>query len=198
MAAEWRELRSLRVLDFDIECRPLSWFGGDWVTKEVTAIGAQWVGDRKATCWLLGVDEPADMLSGFLRLYDRADIVTGHHIAGFDLPTLNAGLLELGLPLLGPKLTSDTKRDLVRLSGLSKSQENLAATFELAHPKVPMDQAKWRKANRLTREGIALTRKRVIGDVRQHIELREALILRGALGPPKMWRPDTRPSRYQP
>ena len=31
-SAEWR------ILDFDVECRPIAWYGGDWVTKQPTAI----------------------------------------------------------------------------------------------------------------------------------------------------------------
>jgi hypothetical protein len=197
----WRPIRQLSVLDFDIECRPLSWYGGDWVTKEVTAIGCQWVtpaGDGDWSVWLLGEDEPEAMLVGFREWFDRADMVTGHYISGFDLPVLNGAMIEFGLPPLGSKMTSDTKRDLVRFSGLSKSQENLAALFELEHPKVQMNQAKWRSANRLEPEGIEMTYERVIGDVRQHIELRAELIRRQALGPAKMWRPDSRPQGYVP
>ena len=51
-------------------------------------------------------------------------------------------------------------------------------------PKVQMDQKKWREANRLTPEGIALTKERVVGDVIQHMELRNALIELGWLDPP--------------
>lgn len=198
MTAAWREVRPLRILDFDLECRPLSWYGGDWVTKEITAIGAQWVGTRRGYCWLLGKDDPVAMLEGFRQLYDEADLVTGHYISGFDLPVLNGAMLEHGLEPLPEKLTCDTKRDLISFSGLSKSQENLGALLGLSHPKVQMDQAKWREANRLTDKGLALTRKRVMGDVRQHVELRERLLAQGLLAPPKVWRPGTRAARYAP
>lgn len=196
MSAEWRELRKLSVLDFDIECRPLSWYGGDWVTKEVTAIGCQFTHEKRGHCFLLGEMTVPEMLVEFRKLYDQADIVSGHYISGFDLPVLAGAMLENDLPPLSQKLTSDTKRDLISFSGLSKSQENLGALLELKAPKVSMNQASWRAANRLTPEGIALTRKRVMGDVRQHIELRQALIARGVLGPPRLWRPDARGSRY--
>jgi hypothetical protein len=129
------------------------------------------------------------MLWAFRQAYDAADIVTGHYIRGFDLPLLNGAALELGLEPLGPTLAQDTKGDLVRFSGLSKSQENLGAMLGLRHPKVGMDQASWRAANRLTPEGIERTRKRVVGDVRQHVEMRAALLDRGMLGPPRPWSP---------
>lgn len=189
------------TLDFDIEARPLSWYGGDYVTREITAIAARWIDQPKknTAVWLLGVDDPIDMLEGFRHLYDLADIVTGHYIRGFDLPNLNAAYFEYGLPGLGDKYTVDTKLDLVKRQGMSSSQENLAAMLGLDAPKIQMDQAKWRSANRLEPEGIALTRERAVGDVHQHIEMLAALRERKMLTAGKVWtaRPQGN-SKYQP
>lgn len=198
MTAAWREVRPLAILDFDLEARPLSWYGGDFVTKEITAIGAQFVGAKRGKCWLLGRDDPNEMLAEFREWFDRADIVTGHYILGFDLPLLQSAMIEYGLPPLTPKLAQDTKVHLLKFHGLSKSQENLGALLRLEHPKVQMDQAKWREANRLTQKGLALTRKRVMGDVAQHIELRQRLLDLGMLGEPRKWRPEMRAGAYQP
>lgn len=181
--------RPARVLDFDTEARPLSWYGGDFVTKEITAIAAQFVGEKKMHVWALGENTTEEMLDGFLRLYNRADLLTGHFIRGYDLPVLQSAMLEFGFGPLAPRLTQDTKLDLLRFSGLSKSQESLGAMLGLKHPKIGMDQAKWREANRLTRAGICLTKRRVSGDVRQHIEMRQELLRRGMLGPPRVWTP---------
>ena len=178
-----------RILDFDTESRPLSWFGGEFVTQELTAIAAKFIGEKKMYLWALGEDEPRDFLEGFRELYNQADMLTGHFIRGHDLPVLQAAMLDFDLPPLGSKLTQDTKNDLLRLRGISKSQENLGALLGLSHPKVSMDQAKWRAANRLTPKGIAETKRRVVGDVKQHIELRAELLRRGMLSPPKMWHP---------
>jgi hypothetical protein len=191
----------LAILDFDIENRPLSYLGSDYTTGEVTAIAWQVVGKpRTADCVVLGVscqhpgcddvhcgETLEEVLSRFVAAYDEADMVTGHYIRGHDLPVLNGALLELGRAPLGDKLTHDTKNDLVNRKYLSASQENLGATLGLRAPKVKMDQAKWREANRLTPEGVELTKKRVVGDVRQHIELRQRLLEIGALRPPVMW-----------
>ena len=180
-------IRALRILDFDTEARPLSWYSGDFVTKELTAVAAQFLGEKKMHVWALGEHTTEEMLDGFLSLYGQADMVTGHFIRGYDLPVINGSLLEFDRPPLADKLTQDTKLDLVKFTGLSKSQENLGALLGLEHPKVQMDQAKWREANRLTHKGIRLTKERVTGDVRQHIELRAALLERDMLGPPKVW-----------
>ena len=180
--------RPLRILDFDIECRPLHWIGGDYVSREVTAIAWAWVHDPDyVICRLLGQDDPVDMLLDFVLNFNEADLVTGHYIRGFDLPVLNSALIEYELPPLAIKMVQDTKVDLIRRTGLSVSQENLGATFGLAHPKVGMNQATWRSANRLTPEGLEIVRERVIGDVRQHIELRQRLLDRGYLKPPSLW-----------
>lgn len=189
--------QQLKVLDFDVECRPLSWYGGEFVTKEVTAIAAKFIGETITYCWLLGVDDPVEMLEGFREIYDEADIVTGHWIRGFDLPTLNGSYFEYKLPLLGHKYAQDTKDDLVQFQGLSKSQENLAATL-IGYEKQQMDQARWRSANRLTEKGIADAKKRVIGDVTQHIKLRKALLDLNMLKPPRMWTGSGKVGAYTP
>lgn len=199
--------RTPRILDFDCEARPLSWYGGEWVSKEVTAIAWGWVDPRResrvkgpVSFALLGDDgrEVRDLLHAFVDAYDAADIVTGHYVRGFDLPLLNAACLDNRLPPLAPKLVQDTKGDLVRFHGLSKSQESLGAMLGLRHPKVGMSQEDWRDANRLTAAGIERTRKRVVGDVRQHVELRAALLDAGMLGPPRSWSGRTQTERYTP
>ena len=181
--------RPMRILDFDVEARPLHWISGDFVSKEITAMAWAWTDTPEAvTCYLLGETEPEDMLRAFLDVYNQADMVTGHFIRGYDLPMVNGSLTEYGLPVLGNKLTQDTKIDLVRRQGLSSSQKNLGAMLNLQHPKVDMDQSKWRDANRLTPEGRQLARQRVIGDVQQHIEMRSKLLALGYLGAPVLWK----------
>jgi hypothetical protein len=185
----WRIERRLRILDFDIENRPLSYAGNDWTTAEITAIGWSWVGSPRVDVRLLGRHDPREMLLEFLDAFNYADVVTGHYIRKHDLPILQGALLELGLPLLGQKMTSDTKLDLTRRKDLSASQESLAMMYGLPHPKQHMSQPEWREANRLTPHGIKLTKRRVASDVKQHKALRMYLLANGALGPPRLWRP---------
>ncbi len=179
-----------RILDFDVEARPLSWYAGDLTTREITAIAAKFLDDEEGYVWLLGRDDPERMLEGFRALYDEADIVAGHYIRGYDLPNLMSAYHELGLPGLTQKWAIDTKLDLVKRQGMSNSQENLAAELGIEAPKVQMTQADWREANRLTEYGIALTEQRVTGDVIQHIEMMAELRRRGMLGPGKLWTPE--------
>src|SRR5690349_17074327 len=83
----------LRVLDFDIENRPLAYWYDGATTAEITAIAACWMDEpRSMRVWLLGPDEPLEMLEGFLFMYNLADMVTGHYIRRHDLPILNGAM----------------------------------------------------------------------------------------------------------
>ena len=185
----WTEGKPLKTLDFDTENRPLSYLGGDFTTGEITAIAASWTDAKKTRVWLLGKDEPVQMLREFVELYNRADCVTGHFIRKHDLPILNGAMLEYGLPPLSAKLTSDTYSDLRKRKHLSASQEALGQMYGLGWPKEHMSQPEWREANRLTPRGLNETKRRVVGDVRQHKELRQRLLQARMLHPPKMWCP---------
>ena len=181
-------IRGAKILDFDTECRPLSYLGQDFTTSEITAIAWSFGLDMPVSCMMLGRDDPVRMLENFVLWYDYADIVTGHYIRAFDLPKINGALMEYGLPLLKPKLTIDTKNDLKPINGISKSQESLGAMYGTTAPKVHMTQNDWRMANRLER--IVAAEKRVIGDVRQHQELRLKLTDMGLLESPRVWSPE--------
>jgi DNA polymerase elongation subunit (family B) len=188
-------LPAQRILDFDIEARPLGWYGGDWVHKEVTAIAWGWIEEGKLTnvsTWLLTRSRRSGgrMLKAFREAYNEADIVTGHYIRGFDLPVLQMAYMEYNLPLLGMKMTHDTKGDLLKSQGHSKSQENLAAELGIEAVKVHMTTADWRSANRLESAGLDKATERVVGDIRQHAEMREEMLRRGWLRPPRVWLPD--------
>lgn len=180
----------IRILDADIENRPLAYLGQEYTSGEITAIAACFVGEPDSMrCWLLGRHSPRQMLQGFRRLYDKADLVTGHYITMHDLPVINGAMLEHGLPPLSAKLVCDTKVDLVKHLYLSASQENLCEALGIPEAKVHMSNAKWREANRLTAAGLEYTKARAIGDVLQHMALRERLVELDMLNPPKQWTP---------
>ena len=187
--ATWRKLRPLRTLDFDCENRPLSYLGQDFTTAEITAIGWAWIGEKPYYVLCLGDVPLRTMLLGFVAAYIQADLIVGHNIRRHDLPMLNGMLLEQGLAPLHPKMTTDTYLDLKRRSGISSSQANLAETLGVRSAKFGMSTPKWRSANRLSPEGIELTRKRVTADVKQNIALRAELLKRHWLKPPRVWVP---------
>ncbi len=180
----------VKILHFDIENRPLSYWAPDMPTAEITAI---------AWCWsdipysmevhLLGPESVQQLLEAFLKVYDEADMVTGHYIRRHDLPHINGALMEQGMFQLGPKLTCDTKLDMHKKAGIPATQEYLLAMLGLPASKYHMTQKAWREANRLTPEGISQTKERVVSDVRGHILMRQEMLKRGLLGPPKIWKP---------
>lgn len=181
--------RKLKILDFDIETRPLSfWYDGK-PTAEITAIASCWSDDPGSMLvTLLGQHDPEYILNSFRERYDEADIVTGHYIRKFDLPMINGALMENGLPPLGPKLTTDTKMDLIKKGDIPATQEFLGELLGISAPKIGMSQVAWREANRLTRKGLIRTATRCEGDVIQHMQLRVKLAELGLISSPKVWR----------
>lgn len=185
------EFPAARILHFDCENRPLSYWCDDRPSAEVTAIAWSWADSNKMNLYTLNDSTSFewDDLFSFLKAYEEADIVTGHYIRKHDLPLVNGMLIELNLKTLRPKLASDTKMDLVKRLDLPASQEALSAYLGIKAPKIQMTQADWREANRLTGKGIAKTKRRVIGDVKQHKAMRAELMKRGLLKAPKLWIP---------
>jgi hypothetical protein len=116
-------------------------------------------------------------------------MVTGHYIRKHDLPILNGALMEYGYPPLTQKLTHDTRLDMVKKADIPATQEFLSEMLGVPIPKVHVTQTAWRAANRLSLGGMAVTEKRVKGDIKQHMKLRLAMLEAGLLGPPRVWRP---------
>ena len=175
------------TLTFDIENRPLSYWIPDRPTAEITAIAWSFGGLIEVV--LLGRDDPRWMLERFSEAYAAANMVTGHYIRKHDLPIINGALMEYGMPGLTPKLTHDTKLDMVKKADIPATQEFLCEMLDISLPKVHMTQANWREANRLTTIGLEKTFARVTGDVAQHMLLRPAMIAAGWLKAPRVWRP---------
>jgi hypothetical protein len=184
------EFKAQKVLDFDIEARPITYLGGDFTTRDITSIACSFGLDYGVKCWLLPEVTTKEMLEGFRYFYDLADVVTGHYIRKYDLPNINGGMLEFGLKPLGPKLVCDTKQDLVKMQGISLSQESIGDIVGTTTRKYHMTQAMWRAANRF--EQTELTKTRVVEDVRMHQQMRLKLQELKMLSPPRMWYPEVR------
>lgn len=187
---KWKQGRKLRILDFDSECRPMHY--SEWRDEsQITAIAWGWVGENDIHHEVLkqNLSNEERMLEKFLDAYNDADLVTGHYVMRHDLPLVNDHCMRHGWDLLEPKLVQDTKTLLPAVKGLSLSQENLSTLYELDVKKHHMNGRRWMVANTLSPEGREEALKRVVQDVRQHKRLRKALIDRGYLKAPRMWRP---------
>lgn len=183
-------MSKVRILDFDIETRKIGFhIGGKFNPDGCEPMAIAWSWGGRIEMRQLGVHEPEAMLAAFVGAYLQADLVTGHYIRKFDLPIINGALMERGWDPLPAVMTCDTKNDLITKAGWSSSQENLSEMFELLEDKFHMNDTRWREATRLSPAGIALTRERVVNDVKQHMELRRRLLDLGYLGAPKAWKP---------
>lgn len=187
-----------RILDFDIENAPRSYWVPDRPTADITAIASCWAGDTDSMQVLYlkpsftAAEYEAQMvniLNRFVERYDEADLVTGHYIRKHDLPIINGALMDWQMPTLKPKLTQDTKLDMVKKQDIPATQEYLSEMLGLGEAKYHMTQHMWRDANRLTDTGLAQTIKRVSDDVLQHMHLRQAMLDAGLLHAPRIWRP---------
>ena len=181
-----------KILGFDIENMPLTYYVPDYPTARITAIGMK-MGKETHVCVLDPINgtgcSPLEFAFHFLDWYNEATLVTGHYIRKHDLPHINAMLFEQGFLPLKPKLTSDTKDDMFKWKGLPKNLEYLAAQLEVKTPKRHMTQKDWREANMFTPDGLRATTDRVKKDVLGQLQLRAALIEGGWLGDPKIWTP---------
>lgn len=189
-----------RLLCFDLENRPLAYWYDGQTTSEITAFGWKWSDEDEVRTMLLerdgryvdneGTSWPARAaFYGFRSSLARADLVYGHNIRRHDLPMFQAGLIRLGLPILPELRTSDTLKDLPKRKDMSFSLENLSSFLGIEGEKYTMSQPMWESANKLTDEGIALARKRVVSDVLLQERLRDKLIELGLLRAPRMWKP---------
>ena len=193
-----RKAGQLRALCFDLENRPLAYWYDGQTTSQITAFGWKWSDEKKVRTMLLHPHERYETDDErwldvdeahlyFRNLLCEAGIVYGHNIRRHDLPMLQGWLLRLGLDPLPRLLTSDTCRDYPKRKDMSASLENLAATYGLGGEKFTMSQPMWESANRLTPEGVALARKRVVSDVLLQERLRTRLLELGLLGTPRTW-----------
>jgi len=180
----------LKILDFDIENRPLSYWYNGKPSAEITAIASCWVDDvGSMQTVLLGEQTLPEILESFVARYNEADIVTGHYIRTHDLPNINGALLEQGMPKLSPKMTCDTKNDMYKKGDIPASQEYLLALLQLPVAKHHMTQADWREANRLTPKGLEATKARVESDVYGHMIMRAKMLELNLLKGPRTWKP---------
>ena len=194
--------RKLRVIDFDFESKPL-WFWWDKPTAVITSVSyMESYGGEPNHDSLSSTVAPfhsreayASWITVVAAYLQSADILTGHNIDRFDLPLLQAQLMRTGQPGLLPIWTQDTMR-LPKKRDMSASQESLInyaalkATCPIGMPiyKHHLSIPEWEDAALGWDESGILT-ERPTSDVHGHMHLREVLIEKGYLAPPRVWRP---------
>ena len=193
--------RTLRILDFDFESKPL-WFWYDKPTAVITSLSTMWIAggdiqhDTLATeIAPLGTrDEYTTWLLKTAMLFESADMLTGHNIDRFDLPLLQAQLMRMGEDTLKSMRTQDTMR-LPKKRDMSASQESLINYHELK-PTCPIGMPiyknhlsipQWEDAAMGWNDEVLI--ERPMSDVHGHAHLRQVLIDKGYLAASRVWRP---------
>ena len=184
MRLTWRKVRDYRGLVFDIENMPGTYGPGDYTHPKVTALGCQFLDQRRQRAWCFNRRDPDSMRRGaeeFRVIWDTADFVIGHNIKRHDAKLLAGLYTSLGLPLLDEKRMVDTYMDQPKMAGLSRSLENLAYRWGCPMKKLHLSEHAWEQAYDGIPAAVALMRRRVLSDVRINIWLYNELIERGLL-----------------
>ena len=181
-----------RILDFDIETVSAGFDDPNWVPQKITCVAWSWVGSDEVTsltCSPTGVfgkpKRRAIMLRPLLREIAAADMLTGHNIARFDLPIINAECMRLGLDPIRSAHIQDTMR-LVRSKGFKKGQDNLGVLLKTLEQKLDLNWQEWQDA--YDQDGWENIRRRCESDVVMHKEVRARLLELDLLKPPTHWR----------
>lgn len=182
-----------RILDFDIETIAAGFADPNWVPQKITCVAWSWVGEDRvhsriaSTKGLFEYPElRARMLKDLLFQIARADMLTGHNIVRFDLPVINSECLRLGLEPVREKLVQDTM-NLVRTKGFKKGQDNIGELLAVSIEKKTLSWQGWQDA--YAEKGWKGVVERCESDVLMHKQMRQQMLDRGWLRPPRLWKP---------
>lgn len=182
----------LKILDFDVETVAAGFADPDWVPQKITCVAWSWVGSDEVESRICGPSgifgnpqRRARMLKPLLKAIGEADMLTGHNIARFDLPVVNAECMRLGLEPIRSVLIQDTIK-FVRSKGFKKGQDVLGRLLKVDTEKLALDWQAWQDA--YDEPGWPTVRERAESDVLMHKEIREELLSLGILKPPTTWR----------
>lgn len=173
--ATWATVRPGRVLDFDCENGPgFYWYDGN-ATSLLHTVSAAWVdeGDVQTwtTRWRGRKGLVVENLARFRKLVESAGAVTGHNILKHDIRLLNSHFDRLDEPRIRWPHVIDTMKMLTGGMGMSRSQENLLAMYDLGREKMTVPLAVWEKAWRGAEAESLIVVERCESDVLGHIEL---------------------------
>lgn len=114
-------------------------------------------------------------LARFRKMIESAGAVTGHNIIKHDIRLLNSHFDRLDQPRIRWPHVLDTMQMITGGMGMSRSQENLLAMYDLERVKMTVPLAIWEKAWRGAKKESAIVVERCESDVLGHIELYKKL-----------------------
>jgi len=170
-----------RVLDFDCENGPgFFWYDGK-TTSILHTVACAWVDNPEhvfswTTKWHPRDGLVVEDLSRFRKLVESAGAITGHNILRHDIPLLNSHFDRLDQPRIRFPHAIDTMSFLRDGMGMSRSQENLLAMYDMEQEKMKVPLPVWEKAWRGAKKESAIVVERCRTDVLGHIELYKKLL----------------------
>lgn len=179
-------------MDFDLETLAAGFADPNWVPQKITCAAWSWIGEREVHHVITGKDGFFNARLRSLRLQplldaiSAADAVTGHNLIRFDLPVLNAELMRGGAGPLEPIAVQDTIK-LPKAKGFKKGQDNLSSVLGTNAKKKALTWVEWDEAYET--DGWPEVIDRCVSDVKQHKEMRAALLKAGWEKPTVDWKP---------
>ena len=180
----WRTTSHIRGLVFDIENKPGTFGPGDYTHPKLTAIGCLWLDRKRPKGWAFSRLDESEMRRAaeeFAVEWQRADYVIGHNARRHDVKILDGFYTMLDLPLLPRRKVIDTYLDQPKMTGLSRSLENLAYRWNCPVQKMSMPEYAWERAWDGHPDAVKLMRRRVTTDCEINAWLYRELIDRGLL-----------------
>lgn len=182
--ATWSRVSDYRGLVIDIENKPGTFGGGDFTHSKVTAFAGMFLDRKRPRAWVCQRDDFNGMrrdAEEFRALWARAHFIVGHNVRRHDRKLLDGHYTMLDLPLLPKRRIVDTYHDQPRMSGLSRSLENLAARWGCPIQKLHLSEQAWELAYDGVPEYVEVMRRRVTTDVQINAWLFHELVRRNLL-----------------
>jgi DNA polymerase elongation subunit (family B) len=181
-----------RILDFDLETLAAGYADPEWVPDKITCISASWIGTDDVHTWVTGQENywsregrAESVLRPFYELVRRADVLTGHNIARFDIRVFNAEAMRCGVEPIRRIRVEDTMR-ILKAKGYKKGLDNIAVELNVPERKLQKNWAEWDLA--YEDPGWREVIERCESDVRMHKLVREEMRRRNWLKPAIEWR----------
>ena len=182
-------LAPLRVIGLDIESKRKGsdWGSGTYQFRDLICADMRF--DDEKTHRFLPFDFTPQQLDVWADPLRSPGLLLVAHNGRYDLNGINATLIGLGLLPLSPNLLSDTLKDGPKGDGwIRRDLGSMAARYGI-RAKGSIDQAEWEAAYAGDRTMRAKVMNYNMTDVDCVLELRVAMLRRGHLRPPRVWRP---------
>lgn len=183
------DLPPIRVVGLDIESKRKGsdWGSGNFQFRDLICADMRFSDEK--THRFLPFDFSPEQLDKWAEPLRQPGLLLVAHNGRYDLNGINASLIGLGLRPLHPNLLSDTLKDGPRGDGwIRRDLGSMCVRYGIS-AKGSIDQAEWEAAYAGDKTVRARVRAYNQTDVDCVLELREAMLKRGHLSPPRVWRP---------